>query len=203
VPFRHRCRNSTHVLHGAGSKDLERLGGVLRRMPATGSALIVGAIAIAGLPPLNGFASEWLVYLGLMGGGLELGSGAGLVLFLVTTALATIGVLATLCFVRLIGVCLLGQPRSEAAAHAHESPLGMLAPLVLLASACAAMALFARGLTPMLGRVVGTILGTPLDLAPAARGVGTSPRRPGCNTPRGRSPRSWPTASCPRCCARA
>jgi formate hydrogenlyase subunit 3/multisubunit Na+/H+ antiporter MnhD subunit len=160
------------VLHGAGSKDLERLGGLLRQMSKTGSSMIVGAVAIAGLPPLNGFASEWLVYLGLMGGGLELGSAAGLVLFLVTAVLATIGALAALCFVRLVGVSLLGQPRSEPAAHAHESPLGMVAPLVLLALACTAMALFARGLTPMLGRVAGEVVGTPLDMAPAASRLG-------------------------------
>jgi formate hydrogenlyase subunit 3/multisubunit Na+/H+ antiporter MnhD subunit len=160
------------VLHGAGSKDLERLGGLLRRMPTTGSSMIVGAVAIAGLPPLNGFASEWLVYLGLMNGGLEFGSAAGLVLFFVTAALATIGALAALCFVRLVGVSLLGQPRSEPAAHAHESPLGMIAPLVLLALACAVMALFARGLTPMLGRVAGEVVGVPLDMAPAASRLG-------------------------------
>jgi formate hydrogenlyase subunit 3/multisubunit Na+/H+ antiporter MnhD subunit len=160
------------VLHGAGSKDLERLGGLLRRMPGTGTSMIVGAVAITGLPPLNGFASEWLVYLGLLGGGLELGSGPGLVLFLVTAALATIGVLATLCFVRLVGVCLLGQPRSEPAADAHESPFGMVAALALLALACAAMALFARHLVPMLGRVAEEVLGTPLDVAPAASRLG-------------------------------
>ena len=161
------------VLHGAGSKDLERLGGLLRRMPRTGTSMILGSVAIAGLPPLNGFASEWLVYLGLLGGGLELGSGPGLLLFLVTAALATIGVLATFCFVRLVGVCLLGQPRSEPAAHAHESPFGIVAPLALLALACVAMALFARHFVPMLGRVAGEVIGAPLDVAPAA----SRPRR--------------------------
>jgi formate hydrogenlyase subunit 3/multisubunit Na+/H+ antiporter MnhD subunit len=163
---------SGSVLHGAGSKDLERLGGLLRRMPRTGTSMIVGSVAIAGLPPLNGFASEWLVYMGLLGGGLELGSGAGLLLFLVTAVLATIGVLATFCFVRLVGICLLGQPRSEPAAHAHESPLGMVAPLALLALACVAMALFARHLVPMLGRVAGEVIGAPLDVAPAASRLG-------------------------------
>jgi formate hydrogenlyase subunit 3/multisubunit Na+/H+ antiporter MnhD subunit len=160
------------VLHGAGSKDLEQLGGLLRRMPKTGTSMILGAVAIAGLPPLNGFASEWLVYLGLLGGGLELGSGPGLVLFLVTAALATIGVLAALCFVRLVGVCLLGQPRSDRAAHAHESPFGMVAPLALLTLACAAIALLARHVVPVLGRVGSEVLGAPLDVAPVASRLG-------------------------------
>jgi NADH:ubiquinone oxidoreductase subunit 5 (subunit L)/multisubunit Na+/H+ antiporter MnhA subunit len=134
--------------------------------------MIVGSVAIAGLPPLNGFASEWLIYLGLLGGGLELGSGPGLVLFLVTAALATIGVLAALCFVRLVGVCLLGQARSDRAAHAHESPFGMVAPLGLLALACVAMALFARHVVPVLEQVAGQVLGAPLDVAGVASRLG-------------------------------
>lgn len=160
------------VLHGAGTKDLERLGGLLRRMPRTGASMMLGAVAIAGLPPLNGFTSEWLVYLGLLGGGLEARSGQGVLLFLVTAVLATIGVLASLCFVRLVGVALLGQPRSEPAQKAHESPFGMVAPIVVLALACVAMALCARTVTPILGRVAGEVLGTPLDVAPAASRLG-------------------------------
>jgi formate hydrogenlyase subunit 3/multisubunit Na+/H+ antiporter MnhD subunit len=160
------------ALHSTGSKDLERLGGLLRRMPATGTSLIVGSVAIAGLPPLNGFASEWLVYMGLLAGGLERGSGSGLVFLFVTAALAAIGVLASLCFVRLVGVSLLGQPRSEQASYAHESPLGMVAPLALLAIACAGMALLARHLVPLLEPVTAQILGAPVDLAPAASRLG-------------------------------
>jgi formate hydrogenlyase subunit 3/multisubunit Na+/H+ antiporter MnhD subunit len=160
------------VLHGAGTKDLERLGGLLCRMPRTGASMIVGAVAIAGLPPLNGFASEWLLYLGLLRGGLDAGSGQGLLLLLVTAALAAMGVLASLCFVRLVGVALLGQPRTKPAQKAHESPLGMVAPIVTLALACVAMALFARTVTPMLGRVAGQVLGAPLDVAPVASGLG-------------------------------
>ena len=156
------------ILHGAGTKDLERLGGILKRMPWTGSSMIVGAIAIAGLPPMNGFASEWLVYLGLLGGGLELNAGHGPLLFLVAAGLATIGVLATLCFVRLVGIALLGQPRSEGAAKSHESPVGMVAPIALLAFACGAMVSFAGALTPVLGRVASEVLVIPVDVAQVA-----------------------------------
>ena len=56
------------VLHATGTKDIERLGGILKRMPRTGAAMILGAVAIAGLPPLNGFVSEWLIYMGLLRG---------------------------------------------------------------------------------------------------------------------------------------
>jgi formate hydrogenlyase subunit 3/multisubunit Na+/H+ antiporter MnhD subunit len=159
------------VLHATGSKDLERMGGLLRRMPKTGSTMILGSVAIAGLPPLNGFAGEWLIYLGLLGGGLELGSTGGLVLFLVTAVLATIGVLATLCFVRLVGIALLGQPRGDAAAEAHESPSGIVVPLALLAGACMALAVSALALLPILGRVAAQVLGQGLDLVPVAAGL--------------------------------
>jgi formate hydrogenlyase subunit 3/multisubunit Na+/H+ antiporter MnhD subunit len=159
------------VLHGAGSKDLEELGGLLRRMPTTGSAMIVGAVGIAGLPPMNGFASEWLVYLGLLGAGIAIGPGSGLTFFFATAALATIGVLATLCFVRLIGIALLGQARSERASGAHESPFGMVLPLVLLTLGCVAMALLAIVLAPILGRVASQVLGTAVDIAPVASGL--------------------------------
>jgi formate hydrogenlyase subunit 3/multisubunit Na+/H+ antiporter MnhD subunit len=160
------------VLHGSGSKDLERLGGLLGRMPWTGSAMIVGAVAIAGLPPLNGFVSEWLIYMGLLGGGLEVRSRVGLLLLFVTAALATIGALASLCFVRLVGVALLGQPRSQAAARAHESSAGMVAPMALLAVLCPVAALFARVLAPAIGRVASQIVGAPVDMAGVAARLG-------------------------------
>src|SRR5262249_14191397 len=54
------------VLHGTGTRDVEKLGGLMKRMPWTANLLLVGAVAIAALPPLNGFASKWLLYLGLM-----------------------------------------------------------------------------------------------------------------------------------------
>jgi hydrogenase-4 component B len=161
------------VLHGAGGKDLEHLGGLLRRMPWTGCAMIVGAVAIAGLPPLNGFVSEWLIYMGLLGGGLEVRSGAGLLLFFVTAALATIGALASLCFVRVVGVALLGQPRGAGAARAHESPAGMVTPIVFLAGLCVAMALSSRAFVPSFGRVAAQVLGAPTDIPPVAVRLGS------------------------------
>ncbi len=58
------------VVHGTGTRDMERLGGLMKRMPWTGAVMIVGAVAIAALPPLNGFVSKWLLYLGLAEWGL-------------------------------------------------------------------------------------------------------------------------------------
>jgi formate hydrogenlyase subunit 3/multisubunit Na+/H+ antiporter MnhD subunit len=126
------------VVHGAGTKDVERLGGLLRRMPWTGRAMIVGAVAISALPPLNGFAGEWLLYRALSQVGLHGMASSSLAAIAGAGALAGVGGLAALCFVRLVGVVLLGSPRGEGAARAHESPMAMTAPLGLLVAACVA-----------------------------------------------------------------
>ena len=102
------------VLHGTGTKDMEKLGGLMKRMPWTGAAMMVGAVAISALPPLNGFVSEWLMYLSLMKCGLATTGGRGLTALLAVGLLALVGGLAAITFVRLTGIVLLGSPRSEA-----------------------------------------------------------------------------------------
>jgi formate hydrogenlyase subunit 3/multisubunit Na+/H+ antiporter MnhD subunit len=128
------------VLHGTGTKDMERLGGVLRRMPWTGTAFIIGAVAIAALPPLNGFTGKWLLYLGLIQGGKEQGHGLGIAAFLAVGLLALVGGLAVIAFVRLCGIVLLGSPRTEASSDAHESSRWMLVPMAALMLLCVLMA---------------------------------------------------------------
>lgn len=150
------------VLHGSGSKDMEKLGGLMKRMPSTGVLMMVGAVAIAGLPPLGGFVSEWLIYLGLMGGNLAHTAGFDLAALFAVGLLAFIGGLAALCFVRLIGIVLLGEPRSQAAAHAHESTLGLLGPMVVLGSAVVGMAiipdLLLRIFRPVAAQLFGAVV---------------------------------------------
>jgi len=157
------------VLHGSGTKDMEKLGGLMKRMPTTGALMLAGAVAIAGLPPLNGFVSEWLLYLGLMGGDLAHPGAINVAALLGTGLLAFVGGLAALCFVRLIGVVLLGEPRSDAAAHAHESTFGMLAPMVVLAALVAAMGLFPgvllRLFGPVASQLFGAAVGEPMAVA--------------------------------------
>jgi hydrogenase-4 component B len=132
------------VLHGAGTREIDRLGGLLRRMPWTGVCFLVGAAAISGLPPLNGFVSEFLIYLGAFG---SLGDSAGQVIpaipgLVAIGALALIGGLATACFTKAFGIVFLGEPRSAHAALAHEAGPAMRLPMVLLAAACVGVGLF-------------------------------------------------------------
>ena len=138
-----------------GSLELDRLGGLLRRMPWTGGAFLVGCLAIAGIPLLNGFASEWLllqsllhipVYGGVVDGTLGAVALAGLA--------GTLG-LAALCFVKVIGLVLLGPARRPACEEAVEAPPAMRGAVIALAGVCV-----------VLGTVPGLLFSRLAGLAP-------------------------------------
>ena len=156
------------VAHATGTRDLERLGGLARAMPRTALLFLAGAAAISGLPPLNGFVSEWLVALGSLGGmGLARGDRAAFVV-LGAPVLAFIGGLAAACFAKVHGAVFLGHPRSPAAQGAHESPAAMIGPMALLALACAAIGVFPALLVPALARAAAEWSGLPAGEALAA-----------------------------------
>jgi NADH:ubiquinone oxidoreductase subunit 5 (subunit L)/multisubunit Na+/H+ antiporter MnhA subunit len=136
-------------------------------MPWTGALFVLGAVAICGLPPLGGFASEWLIYMGLLRGALATSPGAGLLLLFVVAALATVGVLAALCFVRLVGIAFLGQPRSPAAERAHESGPGLVGPMLALAAVLPVAGFGAPAVVGLLGRPVNQLVGASLGSEPA------------------------------------
>lgn len=161
------------LLHATGTRDLERMGGLLHRMPRTGALIVLGAVAIAGLPPLAGFTGEWLVYRGLIDGGLASTTSAGQVLWMLfaIAALAGVGVLAALCFVRVVGIALLGRPRTEAAAQAHESTAGMLVPMLVLAGGIVAMPFVAPWLVAWFAPVAGQTAHVSISTATAARAL--------------------------------
>lgn len=129
------------VVHATGERDLERLGGLAARMPLTVGTFTLGAVAISGLPPLNGFAGEWLLYQALIQAGLEAKLGGVLVALLSVGLLSLIGALTALSLVRLLGIGLLGQPRSAQAAGAHESSRWLTFPALGLGAACVAVGL--------------------------------------------------------------
>ena len=145
-----------------GSLELDRIGGLLRRMPWTAGAFLVGAMAIAGLPPLNGFASEWLTLQALLHVTAYGHVGDGIAGAVALATLAATAALALFCFVKVVGLVLLGPPRSDAAAAAEEAPLPMRAALVLLAGVCV-----------VLGVVPGVLFSPLVGLAPWSAGVPT------------------------------
>ncbi len=142
------------VLHATGTRELSQLGGLWRAMPWTASLFALGAAAISGLPPLNGFVSEWLVYLGLFDAALAHGPTAW-VAVPAAILLGVTGALALACFVKACGVVFLGAPRSAAAAHAHECGFAMRGPMLLLAAACVAIGLAPAFFWPAIARAVG------------------------------------------------
>lgn len=141
------------ILHATGTREIDRLGGLWRRMPRTGLAFLVGAVAICGLPPLNGLVSELLVYLGLFRVGAAGGS-AWLAGALAAPSLALVGALAVACFVKVVGAVFLGQPRSPAPGGAHEAGSTMLAPMAILAAGCFFIGLAAPVVAPVLDAAV-------------------------------------------------
>jgi len=159
------------VAHASGTRDLEHLGGLLRRMPWTGGTFLVGAAAISGLPPLNGFISEMLIYLGAFGSLAEPGPVGMSVAALATLAgLALIGGLALACFAKAFGIVFLGEPRSEHAAHAHESGWPMRLPMVVLAVFCALIGLLPLQVVPRLAPAVTVASGLHADAVAGALG---------------------------------
>jgi hydrogenase-4 component B len=131
------------VLMETGTRQIEQLGGLLRRMPWTGLWFLIGAMAISGLPPLNGFASEWLTFQALLVGFRGSADPLVQVLFPVGGALlALTTALAAACFVKAFGMTFVALPRSPAAADARESSMLILAPQAWLAACCVGLGLF-------------------------------------------------------------
>lgn len=150
------------VVHSAGTRDLERLGGLLRRLPIAGTGFVLGAVAIAGLPPLNGFASEWLLVRGLVGVALGSAGTAGVLACVAAALLALVGGLAAACFLRVVGVAFLGSPRSPGASAAHEGSWITWSPVVLLAALCAAQAVLPAAIARLAAPLATQILGPAL-----------------------------------------
>jgi hydrogenase-4 component B len=116
------------VVVATGTRQIEQYGGLMQRMPWTAAFFLVGALAIAGLPPLNGFVSEWLTFQAFLFGFNGSAAPAVYLLFPVGGALlALTAALAAACFVKAFGISFLALPRSRASAEAHESPAVMLA----------------------------------------------------------------------------
>jgi hydrogenase-4 component B len=132
------------VLHATGTREMSRLGGLWRAMPWTAGLFALGAMAVSALPPLNGFVSEWLVYLGLFEAAIGRGPAAWAAMP-AALVLAMTGALALATFVKAAAMVFLGAPRTAAVAHAHESGPWMRGPMLALAAACVGL-----GLAPVL-----------------------------------------------------
>jgi hydrogenase-4 component B len=141
------------VAHETGTREMSKLGGLWRMMPWTTSLFALGAVAISGLPPLNGFVSEWLVYLGLFDATISRNPAAWAAIP-AAILLGVTGAMALACFVKVCGVMFLGAPRSKAALQARESGLFMRGAMLLLGASCVAVALAPTFFWPAVSRAV-------------------------------------------------
>jgi hydrogenase-4 component B len=157
------------VLHATHTRDMEQMGGLAKRMPQTAFFFLVGAVAISALPPLNGFVSEWLTYQSLLQGFGTTDSLLRLMFPIGGALLALTSALAAACFVKAFGITFLAQPRSEAAAQAHEAPLTMLLAQAVLVAACVFLGLFPtvflQVLDPLTQQLTGLQISRQLTLA--------------------------------------
>jgi hydrogenase-4 component B len=143
------------VLHATGTREMSRMGGLWRTMPWTTGLFALGCIAVAGLPPLNGFVSEWMIYLGLLDAVASRQSAAGAAMPAVIL-LAVSGALALAAFAKAGAMMFLGAPRTLPAAQAHECGAWMRGPMLLLAGLCLTLGLAPLWAWSMLATASGT-----------------------------------------------
>jgi hydrogenase-4 component B len=124
------------VLTSTGERDIEKLGGLIHRMPVTSFVFLVGCTAISALPPFNGFVSEWLIFQAVLQSPELPQWGLKIMVPAVGAALALAATLAAACFVKAFGIAFLGRPRSPAAEIAEEVDRYSLAAMSILAALC-------------------------------------------------------------------
>ncbi|TCU66120.1 formate hydrogenlyase subunit 3/multisubunit Na+/H+ antiporter MnhD subunit [Bradyrhizobium sp. R2.2-H] len=150
------------VLGATGERDMEKLGGLIHRMPKTAFAMLVGCVAISALPPFNGFVSEWLTFQAILLSPQLPSWGLKLVIPAVGGLLALAAAFAAACFVKLYGISFLGRPRSDVAASAHETDRFSLTAMFALAAFCLIAGilpgLFIDALAPVSKDMVGNIM---------------------------------------------
>jgi hydrogenase-4 component B len=164
------------VLHATGTRNMEEMGGLIKRMPWTTFFFLIGAAAISALPPLNGFASEWLVFQALLGGINIPVPEVAVAMPVAVAMLALTSGLAAACFVKAFGITFLAIPRSVEAEHAHESPLSMQLGMGLLALVCLGLGLAPVVVAPALGHLLAGLGGLPET--PVAFTLGVSLQTP-------------------------
>jgi hydrogenase-4 component B len=163
------------VQHATQTLELEELGGLLKRMKWTGTTFLVGAAAIVGLPPLNGFVSEFLLFyagfLGLLQSTVNIAV-AGLISLV---AMGLISGLAAACFAKAFGIVFLGSPRSHEAAEAHEAAGPMCIAMAILAVMCGVIGLAAPLVVWSLASVVAGASGLVADQVRASLATVVTP----------------------------
>jgi len=158
------------VVQTTGTRNMDEMGGLIRGMPRTAALFLVGALSIAALPPLNGFASEWMIFQSLLAGASVPYPLMAAMMALAAGILALTGGLAAACFVKAFGIPFLALPRSPRAAAAREAPLTMQIGMAVLALACVLLGVLPFCAAPFLSNAFRDLPGAPGE--PAAFRLG-------------------------------
>ncbi len=152
------------VITATGERDLERLGGLIHRLPATATCFLIGAAGLSALPPLNGFVSEWLTFQAILGGTKLPPWELKFAVVVAGAVLALAAALAAAVFVRAFGIAFLGRPRSPAAATAREVAQPMRVALYILTGLCVLLGALPLAAIHLIEPVSLRLLGAPLAL---------------------------------------
>ncbi|NOT02846.1 MAG: hypothetical protein HOP29_19780 [Phycisphaerales bacterium] len=149
------------VQHSTGTGEIERLGGLARRTPVNALLFLVGAVAICGLPPLNGFLGEWVIYGALFDGSIRGTGVVGGLTAVGVAALALMGGLALACFAKVFGAVFLGEPR-EGGVGSHATPAGMLGAMAALGSLCVVIGVLPGFWVPLVRSAIAELASVPV-----------------------------------------
>jgi hydrogenase-4 component B len=147
------------VLTATGERNMERLGGLIHRLPQTAVVFLIGCAAVSALPPLNGFVSEWLTFQAILEGPQLPQWGLKLIIPAAGALLALAAALTAACFVKAFGITFLGRARSATAAQAKEVDRFSLAAMFLLAGLCFALGVFPGAVVELISPVVQAVVG--------------------------------------------
>jgi len=153
-----------NVLRGARTRNMEQMGGLIKGMPVTAMAFLIGSAAAAALPPLNGFASEWMVFQALLSGAQIAKPEVAIGSPLAVGVLALTSGLAAATFVKAFGISFLAMPRSDAAAAAREPHWSAWTALGAFAAATVVLGLFAPSAIAAMYRIVESVTATPRNV---------------------------------------
>ena len=150
---------SGNIFNATQTRDMDALGGLHKKMPITSVIFFVTILSICALPPLNGFASEWLIYKTMVMGGVDEGVASRFFFTLGIIALSITGAMAIMAFSKVYGSVFLGVARdTKCVESAKEVSLKQLFPLGLLASLCAGLGIYMSDVIGMLAKIVLTLL---------------------------------------------
>ena len=156
--------NAGGLIHALHTRNINRMGGLAKCMPRSATLFALGSIAICGLPPLNGFVGEWLLYLGFFRSMDATGGAVWPAAGMAAAALAMIGALALACFVKGYGTVFLGLPREPIQHTPHDPAPAMLIPMIIAAAGCLFFGFFPQTVQTLLQQA--TALWTPAGIPP-------------------------------------